>query len=106
MKVLPVQSFRENKEYFVTINSGVVWGVNGHPLTQSPYTGMSYDQQMKLIHSEGLTSYRVDIYDDSQSTMTALSNLIAAGKQYGISILPGLIPDPLSFPDATSAYNA
>ena len=87
-------------------DSDVVWGVNGHPLTQAPYLSMTYAEQMQEMQSMGLTSYRVDIYDDNPSTMSALSSLITTAQQYDITILPILILNPASYANATDAYNA
>jgi Ca2+-binding RTX toxin-like protein len=84
--------------------STVEWGVNGHPLVA--YPGVSSEQQLQLVHQMGLTSYRVDVYDTSASSMSQLSTLISEGKALGVSILPVLNMDPNAFSSETAAYNA
>jgi hypothetical protein len=84
-------------------SSGIEWGANGHPFNGY---GMPTAQQLQIVHDLGLTSYRVDLYDSSPGTVSALGNLIAQGKTLGISIMPILITNPGSFGDAGSAYQA
>ena len=42
-------------------SAGIVWGVNGHPITS--YPGVSYAEQLDLLKDLGARSYRVDVSD-------------------------------------------
>jgi hypothetical protein len=55
--------------------AGITWGINGHPFVS--YGGVSLAGQVDLVKQMGLNSYRVDIYNSSQSSMKTLSTLIA-----------------------------
>ncbi|MDX7950262.1 glycosyl hydrolase [Lichenihabitans sp. Uapishka_5] len=65
-----------------------LWGVNGHPLTS--YPGIGLDQQLDLLLSAGLRSYRVDVTAFTQ--LDRLRSLVDAAKARGLTILPVLIP--------------
>ena len=65
-----------------------LWGVNGHPLTS--YPGISLDQQLDLLTTSGMKSYRVDVTAFPQ--LDRLRALVDAAKARGLTILPVLIP--------------
>lgn len=67
--------------------AGVIWGVNGHPLTSYPGTPIA--RQLAYIHDLGLKSYRVDVREGDVERLPAL---VAAAKAEGITILPVLTP--------------
>lgn len=64
------------------------WGVNGHPLTA--YPGVSFDEQLELVRSLGLTSYRVNISDASR--LHALIGMAHAARAKGVDLLPVITP--------------
>lgn len=66
----------------------LLWGVSGHPFTA--YPGIPYRQQIELVKSLGMRSYRVNISFPSQAPM--LAKLIAEAKPLGVDILPVLTP--------------
>ena len=76
----------------------IAWGVNGHPLTA--YKGVTAAEQLDLMQKLGVTSYRVDIYDER--SVPALRELFREGKKRGITILPVITPK-LSFTLSSSA---
>jgi hypothetical protein len=77
--------------------STVEWGLNGHPLVAHP--SVSSEQQLQLVHQMCLTSYRVDVYDTSASSMSQLSTLISEGQALGVSTLSVLNMDPRVSPE-------
>ncbi|HEX6001030.1 MAG TPA: DUF4214 domain-containing protein [Hyphomicrobiaceae bacterium] len=66
----------------------MVWGINGHPFTAYPGTGIA--QQIDYVQELGMTSYRVNITSPAQAS--ELAALVSAGKARGIDILPVLTP--------------
>ncbi|TIP82877.1 MAG: hypothetical protein E5X58_38345, partial [Mesorhizobium sp.] len=67
----------------------LLWGVNGHPFTA--YPGISIEQQLDYVRDLGMKSYRVNI--SSPDGATKLAELVKAGKQRGVQILPVITPD-------------
>ncbi|RWO15629.1 MAG: hypothetical protein EOS08_28735, partial [Mesorhizobium sp.] len=67
----------------------LLWGVNGHPFTA--YPGISIEQQLDYVRDLGMKSYRVNI--SSLDSATKLAELVKAGKERGVEILPVIIPD-------------
>ena len=79
-------------------NSGIMWGVNGHPAhSGTPYTTVSLATQVSLISSLGVTVYRADFDNNDTPHFTLLTDLISAGAK----MVPLLNPDPLS-----ASYNS
>ncbi|WP_292484022.1 DUF4214 domain-containing protein [Mesorhizobium sp.] len=67
----------------------LLWGVNGHPF--NAYSGISIEQQLDYVSDLGMKSYRVNI--SSADSATKLAELVEAGKQRGVQILPVITPD-------------
>src|SRR5260370_41861728 len=67
----------------------IIWGANGHPLVS--YPGTSIEQQLDLLKDLGMTSYRVDVREQSASNLAGLAELIRQAKKRGIEILPVLV---------------
>lgn len=67
----------------------LLWGVNGHPF--NAYPGISIEQQLDYVSDLGMKSYRVNI--SSADSATKLAELVKAGKQRGVEILPVITPD-------------
>jgi hypothetical protein len=68
------------------------WGINGHPFTA--YPGVTIEQQIDLVASLGMRSYRVNVTRIDQ--MEGLAHLIAVASARHVQILPVLIP-PANF---------
>ncbi|WP_287071635.1 DUF4214 domain-containing protein [Mesorhizobium sp.] len=66
----------------------LLWGVNGHPFTA--YPGISIEQQLDYVRDLGMKSYRVNI--SSLDSATKLAELVKAGKERGVEILPVITP--------------
>ena len=69
-------------------SAGIVWGVNGHPITS--YPGVSYAEQLDLLKDLGAHSYRVDVSD--LAAADRLEALLKEAKARDITILPVLTP--------------
>lgn len=67
----------------------LLWGVNGHPF--NAYPGISIEQQLDYVRDLGMKSYRVNI--SSADSASKLAELVKAGKERGIQILPVITPD-------------
>lgn len=67
----------------------LLWGVNGHPF--NAYRGISIEQQLDYIRDLGMKSYRVNI--SGVDSVAKLAELVKAGKERGIQILPVITPD-------------
>ena len=70
---------------------GVLWGVNGHPLTA--YPGILFESQVETVRRLGLRGYRVNVSSEAQAP--ALARLMAMAARSCIQVLPVLTP-PLS----------
>ncbi|RWM99709.1 MAG: DUF4214 domain-containing protein [Mesorhizobium sp.] len=67
----------------------LLWGVNGHPF--NAYPGISIEQQLDYVRDLGMKSYRVNI--SSADSASKLAELVKAGKERGVEILPVITPD-------------
>ncbi len=67
----------------------LLWGVNGHPF--NAYPGISIEQQLDYVRDLGMKSYRVNI--SSADSATKLAELVKAGKERGVQILPVITPE-------------
>ncbi|WP_352938544.1 DUF4214 domain-containing protein [Mesorhizobium sp. M0938] len=67
----------------------LLWGVNGHPF--NAYHGVSIEQQLDYVRDLGMKSYRVNI--SSADSAAKLAELVKAGKERGVQILPVITPD-------------
>jgi hypothetical protein len=68
-------------------------GVNGHPMTQPPYSninGIGFDQQLTLVQNLGAKWYRFDV--STQPDFATLDLLIKAAQAHGVRLLPILFP--------------
>ncbi len=75
--------------------TGILWGINAHPVQGFPSSAIAYADQMSLLVSAGLKSYRMDVYTVDQ--MSTVTDVLAATKAAGIVLLI----DFLSFPVPT-----
>lgn len=73
----------------VSCAADLLWGVNGHPF--NAYPGISIEQQLDYIRDLGMKSYRVNI--SSADSATKLAELVKAGKERGVQILPVITPE-------------
>ncbi|TJW24877.1 MAG: hypothetical protein E5X59_40520, partial [Mesorhizobium sp.] len=73
----------------VSCAADLIWGVNGHPF--NAYPGISIEQQLDYIRDLGMKSYRVNI--SSADSATKLAELVKAGKERGVQILPVITPE-------------
>ncbi len=92
-------------------NSGIMWGVNGHPGRAGTYAASNIATQMAKLNTLGARSYRMDLYSTG-ADMDLLAAVIAAAKAVNppIKVLPILIAvDNTAGFDAlaneTAAYN-
>lgn len=85
---------REAASQAQTTSSGrAELGVNGHPMTQPPYsntTGVSFNQQLMLVQDLGAKWYRFDV--STQPDFATLNLLIKAAQSHGVQLLPILFP--------------
>jgi F5/8 type C domain len=93
-------------------NSGIMWGVNGHPEQGGPYVALSPTQQGDVVLGAGLEAYRVDLWDDATccSGTQILSTWVPQAEALGFHILPILLPFPgpslEAYPTEEIAYQA
>jgi hypothetical protein len=83
-----------------------VWGINGHPLTQSAYYN-NIDDQVSQINDLKLKSYRFDVLLDSDGYAQKeqlFSRLLIKLKANGIAALPVLMQSGLKGLDNQSVY--
>jgi hypothetical protein len=72
-----------------------IWGVNGHPFSQSPYYDISIGEQLDLVSELGVGWYRVDLSSEAFTAETGrLDELLAESLHRGIRILPVLVSSP------------
>jgi hypothetical protein len=83
----------------------VDFGVNGHSLAAGPYSDMPLDQQISLLHSLGLKTYRVNVNPTHQDKFARLAQLIALAAHENIRILPVVVLPPKQYTDENTAYN-
>ncbi len=94
-------------------NSGVMWGVNGHPMQGGTIymdPSMSPATQLALVNTLGLKSYRID-FEGIPNAMTVLRTVVDAAKALNIKVFPILMADINTsmldgYADETAAYNA
>lgn len=84
----------------------VRFGVNGHPLSSESYEHLSLEQQISLLKSIGLRTYRVNINPLHTQKFDVLSELTAIGEREGIRILPVIVISPNQYSDESEAYGA
>lgn len=76
-------------------NTGVALGFTGHPLTQPVYSnsGISFDEQLKLIKDVGGEWYRFDVNAPSSGAdFTQMDLLVSKAQARGVQLLPILMP--------------
>jgi hypothetical protein len=83
----------------------VDFGVNGHPLTTGSYTKLPLEQQISLLKTLGLKTYRVNINPTHDEKFAQLSELISLAQRERIRILPVVIIPPKQYSDEDTAYN-
>jgi len=100
-------NFGDTSQVSVGSNSGIMWGINGHPGRSGVYTSVTIASQLALLDQMGLKIYRMDTYDASSATQTNIRNVINAAKPYGIKVLPILFADITitDYANETAAYN-
>lgn len=69
-------------------SAGILWGVNGHPLTA--YPGIGIGRQLDQVADLGMKSYRVNISTADEAD--GLEALVEAGRARGVTILPVVTP--------------
>ena len=85
----------------------MIFGANGHPITQSPYTLPTYAEQIRLLTSLHLTHYRVDVplesdlsgrirLPSSSQNFSLLLELAAAASP-PVTVLPIIFPTDLPY---------
>jgi len=87
-------------------NKQFVWGINGHPLTQTAYYN-NVDDQIHQINDLGLKSYRFDVLLDSNGYAKKdqlFNQLLGKLKANQITALPVLMQSGLKGLDNTSVY--
>ena len=84
----------------------VDFGINGHPLNAESYEKMPLEQQISLLKTLGLTTYRVNINPVHADKFARLSELIALAERERIRILPVVVLPPNQYSDEDAAYDA
>jgi hypothetical protein len=84
----------------------VRFGVNGHPLNSGSYEQMPLEQQLSLLKSIGLRTYRVNINPEHTEKLRPLSQLATLAERQGIRILPVVIIPPGQYSDEGQAFAA
>jgi hypothetical protein len=84
----------------------VRFGVNGHPLNSGSYAEMPLEQQLSLIKSIGLRTYRINVNPEHRERFDRLSELTALAGREGIRVLPVVIIPPAEYSDESEAYAA
>ncbi|AMR30105.1 hypothetical protein A0256_01070 [Mucilaginibacter sp. PAMC 26640] len=84
------------------LSPGFVLGVNGHPLGDEAYLGVSAADQISLIKKMGMGIYRINVRSTSDGTVTVpqrLQPLLDAAKEGNITLLPMLYTSTLDYDD-------
>ncbi len=84
----------------------VDFGINGHPLNAESFEKMPLEQQIALLKTLGLSTYRVNINPANINKFARLSDLIALAERENIRILPVVVLPPKQYSDEDAAYNA
>ena len=88
--------------------SGMVLGINGHPLGDDAYKGVSAATQIELIKSMGMGIYRININTQNDGTCTVpkvLAPLLEAAANGKVTLLPMLNTRTLDYnASETKAY--
>lgn len=69
-------------------SADLLWGVNGHPVIS--YPDVSIEKQLDFVKDLGLKSYRVNVTAAHEADR--LAEVVKAGKERGIDILPVITP--------------
>jgi hypothetical protein len=80
--------------------SGMVLGINGHPLGDDAYKGVTAATQIDLLKSMGMGIYRINILSQSDGTCTVpkvLTPLLEAAANGKVTLLPMLTPRTLNY---------
>lgn len=96
----------QEPRYDVGKDRRVRFGVNGHPLNSGSYDQMSLEQQLSLLKSNGLRTYRVNVDPEHTQKFGRLAQLTTLAQRDGIRILPVVIIPPRQYSDEGEAYNA
>lgn len=84
---------------------GVNFGVNGHPLSPGSYDDISLEQQISLLKTLGLRTYRVNINPSHFERFPKLDQLITLAQREDIRILPVVVLPPKQYSDENTAYS-
>jgi hypothetical protein len=79
MVMLPHAAFAQN-----TPSRKVDFGANGHPLSVGTYSEVSLEQQISLLKSLGLRTYRVNVNPSYPDKFDRLSELISLAQHENI----------------------
>lgn len=110
-EIPPVNTTPETPTTPLPINrTDFIFGVNGHPLGQAPYTNTSPETQINLLKDMGMTWYRIDVHSmsDGRITVPYMYNPIkAAADKGGVKFLPVLYSRTLKLNvDEKASYEA
>lgn len=83
----------------------VDFGVNGHPLVSGSYIDIPLKQQIMLLKSIGLKTYRVNINPTHKNKFQRMSQLISLARGESIRILPNVILPPKEYSDEGAAFD-
>jgi hypothetical protein len=84
-----------------TLSGCLVFGVNGHPLAQTPYQLNTYNQQLQVLQQLHQQYYRVDVYlnpdrsgriRDTDPTLFNFSSILDTLNRNGLIMLPVVFP--------------
>lgn len=88
-------------------NRVVMWGINGHPLTQKDYSYSTWEDQFRYLKDLGLESYRFDVLLNSEGFVKnekQFLELIKKLKNEGISPFPVLMQSGFNTKDTIEIY--
>jgi hypothetical protein len=83
----------------------VDFGVNGHPLNPGTYSNMPLEQQLSLLRTLKLRTYRVNVNPSHPETFAKLSELVDLARSEGIRILPVIVLPPKQYSNEDTAYD-
>jgi hypothetical protein len=87
-------------------NREVDFGVNGHPLNAGSSYSLPLEQQVSLLKTLGLKTYRVNINPAHTEKFARLSELILLAEREHIRVLPVIVLPPNQYSDENTAYEA
>lgn len=87
-----------------TLSRKVGFGANGHPLNHGTYSSMPLEQQLSVVRTLKLGSYRVNVNPSYPENFARLSQLVDLAAGMNIRILPVIVLPASQYPNESTAY--